>query len=255
MAYLSDMGFRGGKWGIWQNYLAIEEQGELIVAGSAKYLRLAVDERLELWTRYIDDKPDIHVHSYYRGDSRFPVMLFEKTERDKRLRSDGAFFCRSKPLQGDGWFAGQLPFVFDAPDYHRYDSLTLPRATVVQITASALHMIGYADEDEYEEANPRDEEGYGWQARHFVPVCMVEPRGENGELQIAGAMVSGFVLDTAIITNPLTELDFCWALVETICGVVDVVCSPNDLEGYLHTGGVVTANCLLTGRILDCAVR
>lgn len=255
MAYLSDTGFRGGEWDIWQNYLAIEERGELIVAGDAKYLRLAVDDRLELWTRIVEGQPDIHIHSYYQGDSRFPVVLYEGTERASRLRADGAFLCRSKPLQGDGWYAGQIPIVFDVPDYHRYDTLPLPRVCIVQLTASALCMTGYADEDEFLDANPPDDEGYGWQARHFVPTCWTTPRGENGELQESAAVVSGFVLDTAILTNPLTGVDFCWALVETICGVVDVVCSPNDLEGYVHTGGVVTANCLLTGKILDCAVR
>jgi hypothetical protein len=255
MAYLSDMGFRGGEWDIWQNYLAIEERGELIVAGDVKYLRLAVDDRLEMWTRFADGQPDIHIHSYYRGDSRFPVVLYERTERASRLRSDGAFLCRSKPLQGDGWYAGQIPIVFDVPDYHRYDNLPLPRVSIVQLTASALGMTGYADEDEFLDAYPPDDEGYGWGARHFVPVCWTEPRGEKGELQESAAAVSGFVLDTAILTNPLTGIDFCWALVETICGVVDVVCSPNDLEGYLHKGGVATASCLLTGRILDCAVR
>jgi hypothetical protein len=255
MGYLTDTGFRGGEWNIWRNYLAIEERGEVIATGGAQYLRLAVDDRLELWTRFVNDQPDVHLHSYFRGESRFPVVLYERTERAERLRADGAFFCRSKPLQGEGWFAGQIPIVFDVPDYHRYDAVPLPRVCVVQLTAMALQMKGYVDEDEFREDYPWDEEGYGWGERYFAPTCWTEPRGENGELQEATAAVSGYVLDTAILTNPLTGLDYCWALVETICGVVDIVCSPNDLEGYLHKGGVATASCLLTGRILDCAVR
>jgi hypothetical protein len=250
MAYLADTGFRGTDWSTWRTYLAIRELGEVVVVGGAKYLRLAVDERLELWSRLVEGEADVHVHSFFRGDSRFPVALIEKMERAKQLFSDGSFLCRSKPYEGDGWVAGQIPFVLDVPDYHRYDALSLPCVAVAQITASALHLVGYADEDEYDEANPPDEEGYGWQARHFIPAYMIEPRDKDGEIQRGAAMVSGFVLDTAILTNPLTGIDFCWAKIETICGEVDVVCSPNELEGYLHTGGVAMANCLLTGRIL-----
>src|SRR5205085_12398568 len=257
MTYLQDMGFHDGNGrDRLRTLMLMQEQGEEIVASGARYLKLAVDDRLELWTRIIEGEPEGYLHSYFVGESRFPIALLERTPRASRVMSDGAFFCRTKPLQADGWIAGQLPFVFDAPDYHRYDTLSLPSVAVAQITGAASRLIGYADEDEYEEANPPDEKGYGWQARHFVPVCIGEPtRGADGELQPAGAVVSGFVLDTAILTNPLTGLDFCWALIETICGVIDVICSPNDLEGYLHTGGVATANCFLTGRILDCAVR
>jgi len=254
MTYLQDMGFHDGSGRErLRTLMLMQEEGEEIVAGGARYLKLAVDDRLELWTRIIEGEPEGYLHSYFVGDSRFPVALLERTPRAKRVMSDGAFYCRAKPVQGDGWIAGQLPFVFDAHDYHCYDHLSLPCVAVAQLTASASQLIGYEDEDEYEEANPPDEEGYGWQARHFVPACMVEPRGEGGELQIAGATVSGFVLDTAILTNPLTGIDFCWALIESICGVVDVICAPDDLEGYLHTGGVASANCFLTGRILDCA--
>lgn len=250
MAYLRDTGFRGGGWNSIKNYLALEEQGELIVAGGAHYLRLPVGDRLELWTRIIDGKPDVLVHSFYRGDTRFPVALVGREERKSRLFGDGAFLCRTKPYEGDGWIAGQIPFVFDVHDYHRYDRLSLPCCAVAQLTASALSLVCYADEDEYDEANPPDEKGYGWQPRHFVPAYAFEPRDEDGELQRGGGIISGYVLDTAILTNPLTGLDFCWARIESICGEVDVVCSPDDLSGYLHSGGIATANCSLAGRIV-----
>ncbi|MFL6227222.1 MAG: hypothetical protein ACJ741_00420 [Pyrinomonadaceae bacterium] len=253
MTYLSDMGFHDS-CGLdrWRALTLMQEQGEVIAAGRTEYLKLSVDDRLELWTRIVKGEPEGYIHSYYVGDSRIHVALIERTPRADRAVSDGAFFCRSKPCAGDGWVSGQIPFVFDAPDFHRYDGLMLPRVSVAQITACASHLIGYVDEDEYDDAHPPDENGYGWQARHFIPACIVEPRHENKEVAPPAALVSGFVLDTAIVTNPLTGIDFCWAKIETICGEVDVVCSPNDLEGYLHTGGVATARCFLSGRILDC---
>ena len=112
-------------------------------------------------------------------------------------------------------------------------------------------MQGFADEDEYDEAYPADEDGYCWDYKHFIPAYMLNPRGEDNELQPASTQVSGFVLDAGIITNPVTGLDFCWAKVETIGGEVDVVCSPDRLSGYLVKDGVATLNCYLYGRLIE----
>jgi hypothetical protein len=147
--------------------------------------------------------------------------------------------------------AGRNPFVFDTPNYHSYDGLSLPRVNAVQLTAFAFEMTGYETEEEFDEAYPPDGEGFCWGYQHFVPACMITPRGEGGELQPASAEVSGFVRDTAIISNPVTGHDFCWARVETIGGEVDVVCAPERLSGYLVKGGVATTTCYLYGRLIE----
>ena len=251
MTYISDMGFHDG-CGLdrLRTLTLMSEQGEFVETEAVKYLKLSVGERLELWTTVVDGEPSGNIHAYFAGDSRFDVALIEKMPRKKTSLSDGAFLCRSKPCAGAGWVAGQIPFVFDAPDYHRYDGLTLPRVAVAQVMGSSKRVVAYESEEEYEAANPPDDNGYGFWAMHFLPTYMLEPRMEDNELQFPTAEVSGFVIETDIITNPLTGLEFCWAHVETICGEVDVVCSPHQLEGYLHKDGVVTANCYLYGRIL-----
>ena len=70
-------------------------------------------------------------------------------------------------------------------------------------------------------------------------------------MQPAGAAVSGYVLDSGIITNPATGLDFCWAKVETIGGEVDMVCAPDRLSGYIVKDGIAVANCYLYGRLIE----
>jgi hypothetical protein len=252
MTYISDMGFYDG-CGLdrLRTLTLMSEQGEFVETKAVKYLKLSVGDRLELWTRVVNGEPDGNIHAYFVGESRFPVALIDKMPRKKISLSDGAFLCRSKPSAGAGWVAGQLPFVLDVPDYHRYDDLTLPRVAVAQVMGSSKRVVAYESEEEYEEANPPDERGYGFYAMHFIPTYAIEPRKEDDEIQYPMAEVSGFVLETDIITNPLTGLEFCWANVETICGEVDVVCSPHQLEGYLHKDGVVTASCYLYGRILS----
>jgi hypothetical protein len=232
-------------------YSQMCEHGEVFPTKNAKYLRWLVDEKLELWTKFKDNVPQAFVHSYYAGDARMTVALLEKTPRQKEHFSDGAFLCRSSGSGGAGWFAGGLAFVFDTPDFHRYEDLQLPCLATVQLTACAFGVHGFADEEEFDEAFPADEEGYCWGYKHFVPNHMLEPRGEDGELQPPGAVLAGFVRDEGIITNPITGLEFCWAKVDTIGGEVDVVCSPDRLHGYLVKDGLASIDCYLYGRLID----
>jgi len=252
MFFDSDVGFRNrSSASLFETFRQMCEHGEVVETARMKYLKWAVGEGLELWTRFKDGEPEPLFSPYYAGEARMKVALIEKTPRDAPSRGDGAFYCRGCACAGDGWVAGRNPFVFDTHYYHRYDGLSLPRLHTVQLTAYAFGVTAYADEDEYDEAYPADENGYSWDYRHLVPACMLHPRGERGELQYAGAELSGFVRDTGIITNPLTGEDFCWARVETIGGEVDVVCAPDRLSGYLVKDGVAVTNCYLFGRLIE----
>lgn len=238
MIFESDVGFRDtSAAAILETVRQMREHGEVVETAGMKYLKWAVGEGLELWTRFKDGAPEPFYYAYYAGEARMTVALLEKTPRREALRADGAFLCRGRGCAGAGWVAGRNPFVFDSPYYHRYDGLSLPRVGEVQLTAFAFKMKGYETEEEYDEAYPADEAGYCWDYKHFVPVCMVRPRGEGGELPEASAEVSGFVMDAGIIANPVTGHDFCWARVETVGGEVDVVCAPDRLSGYLVKGG------------------
>ncbi|MDT7808336.1 MAG: hypothetical protein QOJ70_2149 [Acidobacteriota bacterium] len=252
MSFKADVGFSDNSvMDHYETFMQMCEHGEMVETNSMKYLKWDVGEKLELWTRVLDGKPEPIFYSYYAGDARMTVALIEKMPRPKPTLSDGAFLCRSSACAGRNWIAGRLPFIFDTPDYHRYDGLSLPRLAAVQFTAFAFRMTGYETEDEFDEAYPADEEGYCWGYKYFVPACMLKPRGEGGELQPASVEVSGFVLDTGIISNPVTGLDFCWAKLETIGGEVDVVCSPNKLNGYLVKDGIATVSGYLYGRLIE----
>lgn len=252
MTFKEDLGFPDGSVvDNYETYKQMCEEGELFELNGSKYIRWSPGERLELWTRVENGMAKAAFYSYYAGEARMRVLLMEKTPRAEPTLSDGAFLCRSSACAGDGWMAGKLAFVFDTPDFHRYDGLSFPRLCDVQLAGFAFCMKGYENEEEFDKDYPADEEGYCWDYKHFVPVSMITPRGEGGELQPASATVSGFVSDTGIITNPVTGLDFCWARIETIGGEIDVVCSPDKLSGYLVAGGVATSNCYLYGRLVE----
>jgi hypothetical protein len=252
MIYAGSVGFYDrGFFDHYQTFLRLCEEGELVEAGGFKYLRWSVGEQVELWTRVNDGKAEPIFQSYYAGDALMTVALIEKMPRQDLTLSDGAFLCRGGACAGAGWVAGRNPFIFDTPDFHRYDGLSLPRVSAIHLTGCAFRVTGFESEEEYDEAYPEDEKGYFWDYRHFIPALMFNPRGEGGELQSARAEVSGFVRDAGLITNPVTGLDFCWARLETVGGEIDIVCSPDKLSGFLVAGGVAVTECYLYGRLAE----
>lgn len=252
MIHAASVGFYDrGFADLYQTFLRLCEEGDLIEAGEFKYLKWSVGEHVELWTRVNDGKAEPLFQSYFVGDARMRVALLEKMPRREQAISDGAFLCRGGGFAGDGWVAGRNPFIFDAPAFHRYDGLTLPRLSLIHLAGFASRVNAFEDEDGYDEAYPADEEGYCWDYRHFIPLLMIKPRDETGELQPAHAEVSGYVRDAGLITNPETGLDFCWARLDTVGGEVDIVCAPDKLDGYLVSGGIAVANCYLCGRLAE----
>ena len=252
MLFAECLGFHGDAPGLLATYKSLCENGEVIDAGGFKYLKWVLGDNLEIWTQVKDGKPEMLYNACYTGESRMTVALLEKTPRQKDILSDGAFFCRGRGFAGADYVAGRNPFIFDTVDYHRYDGLSLPRLSTVQLTAFAFAMTGFEDEEAYDEAYPPDAEGFCWDYKHFIPALMFDKeRGEGGELQSANAEVSGWVSETAILTNPLTGLDFCWARLDTIGGEVDVVCTPGRLDGFLVKGGIAATRCYLYGRLTE----
>ncbi|HEX8146745.1 MAG TPA: hypothetical protein VF591_06170 [Pyrinomonadaceae bacterium] len=250
MIFAACVGFPGrGADALLETHQRLCEEGELVETGGYQYLRWEVGERVELWADVKDGKPEMIFKTFYAGEARMKVALIEKTPRRDEMISDGAFLCRGRACEGAGWVAGRNPFIFDAVDFHRYDSLSLPRVGTIQLTAFSFSMTGFEDEGAYEKAYPANDEGYGWGYKHFIPALIYDrQRGEGGELQSAHAEVSGYVNDTDIITNTATGRDFSWARLHTIGGEVDVVCSLDRLGGYLVKGGLAVSRCYLYGR-------
>lgn len=252
MLYEADVGFyERDAVRHYETYKQLCKNGEVVETDGATYLKWSVGERLELWTRLEGGEPEMIFYAYYAGEARMKVALIEKAPRPRKSLSEGAFLCRGRGAAGRDWVAGRNPFIFDTPHYHSYDGLSLPRVGMIQLTGFASSMTGFEDEDEYDKAYPADAQGFCWDYKHFIPALMLGPRGEGGQLQSASAEVSGWVLNTAILTNPVTGLDFCWAKLDTVGGEVDVVCSPDRLSGYLVKGGVAATTCYLFGRLVD----
>ena len=255
-------------WELWQQ---ITEHGEIIITPSSSYFRWTPSKNLELWAKVKPTEDIGHIHSHYVGGSIMRVALVEKRayEDEKDVLADGFFVAYTKPQQGvgfvskykhlhygDGTYSSYIPFVFNVPGYDRYATLQLPVLVDVQITCFALMSWSYESEDEWLDKQAEwdtsgEEDPYVWSGETFSPSTMLYQRKDPNDFPMPMAFIAGTVLDTAIITNPVTDEEFCWACIETVAGQLDVVASIDKLNGYMVTGGVITGDFYLSGRVVD----
>lgn len=253
------------------------EQGSIISTPAGPYCWFAPGEGIEVWAMQEDENTLGHLHPHFTGESRIRVALVEKHRENKPLteglfvayfnhkEGEGIESVHEKLRYGDGTYTGVIPFVFAAPDYNCYSELQTPIVTDVQITAFPFKMTAYETEDEWidwqleqdriakgTEAEEDDDPGF-MAGASFIPSTMFYDRKSPDDFPQPTASLSGIVLETAIITNPITQQDFSWAKIETAAGEMDLVVSPQLLEGYLVEGGIAAGDCYLSGRLPEFA--
>jgi hypothetical protein len=158
----------------------------------------------------------------------------------------GAFYAWASPQMSDTE-TGLFPFVFDMPDYDRYDTLDLPSNGTIQLAAFAYNLQGFENEEAYK-ASPSGKTKLA--SKSFIPTGLFTLRKGARIPAQAQAIFSGYVLETAMITNPVTMLKFYWARVNTLLGEVDVVADPQVVQGKIMKYGVVRGEFWLSGRIM-----
>ncbi len=253
------------------------EQGKIVNTPVAQYRCFAPGAGVEVWAQQETDDKLGHLHAHFAGAARMRVALVEKRPGTSSL-SDGLFVAyfnhregeglesvHERLRYGDGTYTGVIPFVFSAPDYNRYAELSMPVVTDLQLVAFPFRMKAYETEDDWmdwqlgqekiekgAEALEDDDPGV-LAGASFLPTTMLFEKKSDEDFPKPMALLSGVVLDSAILTNPATEQDFSWARIETAAGEMDLVVSPQLLEGYLVEGGVAAGECYLSGRLPEFA--
>jgi hypothetical protein len=246
---------------VWEQTL---EHGETIITGSGTYYKWEVGQGIEVWVKIGIDPKLSKLCPYFFGAARAKVGLTQRTVRKKASVFGGAFLGLTKPRYDEsGDLKGSLSFAFDVPEYHLYDAVELPTVAVVQLTAFAQTITAYASEAEFmqsQEPDPFILPGAFIPSTYFpAEYESEEDAGQEyppffdpeEELPPAKVIIAGRVLDSAIITNPLTEMDFSWARVRVSLGEMDLVAGLDSVEGFLCTGGMVMGFVWLTGRLMD----
>ncbi|MBV9210288.1 MAG: hypothetical protein JOZ52_06645 [Acidobacteria bacterium] len=245
------------------------EHGEIIRTESDAYVWWSPDKAIAVSAKIKEEGELGMLRPHFIGESTTTVALVEKfAYQDAKMadglfvaygnpqKSDGEFVSKHKSLHyGDGTYSSYLPFIFDAPDYERYADLILPALIDIKLTGFALHLYAFESEDDWvdyqlEYDTSGEEDPYIWTGKAFVPEAMLDKREDPTRYARPKAFLAGIALDTAILTNPLTGCDFCWARLETAIGEIEVVASPSILDGYFVTDGVIAGDFYLSGHIV-----
>jgi hypothetical protein len=222
------------------------ENGEALEAGDGTYVKWSPGRGIELWLQLDTDETIVGLNPHFSGSARMPVALTARVTRSEDGFLDGGFHGWANP-SAETAESGDYPFVFDAPDYQLYGGIELPSVLDVQLAAFAHELEAY-ESDEAHEAAQADEMKFAPES--FLPIGLFSPEGKRTDPPQALAILSGHVLATSIITNPVTDSEFCWARVRTLGGEVDMVADPQTLNGFLVEGGVVSGSFWLSGRLL-----
>jgi hypothetical protein len=211
-----------------------------------RYLRWSSPSGAEVWLQVDLDDNLVGMSPHFSGESLVRVGLTARVNRPGGSALDGAFHGWAAPAD-DNPESGCYPFVFDAPEFQLHHNLQVPGTAEVQVAAFA-HEVSLFASPEAHAASQTGEVRFASQS--FIPSGIFSPAGERTEPPDAHAIFTGHILKTASRKNELTGNRFCWALVETLGGVFDVVIDPELIKAAPKVGGVLSGAFWLSGRLL-----
>lgn len=211
--------------------------------------------------------PELWIYIYQSGNTSRFYPHFSGNAKMRFILQERAPFNDVRPGYFVGWvntadhgaenkqYTLRYPLIFRAPDYDLHLSLDLPVVIDVQLLAFAQELHAFSNEADYY--------AYVWSRglsladESISPWVMPPPLEDWGydeeqSFERPRFMISGHVLETSRLTNPVTGVKFCWAKVRTIGGELDIVADPRLLDGTLVTGGVIYGAFSLSGRLLSC---
>ena len=197
-----------------------------------------------LWI-YVDQTGAMKsVQPHFSGGSRVLLELQAIVVRPELSPFDGGFLGLTQEGGSNPSLGGGFPMVFDAPDFPDVKDAFLQSKHDVELAAFAVELNVYESEDEFRGAQP-DLKPLGVPA--FLPAGMVA-QAEGGE-PTAHALMVGRVLETSLVKNQLTELDFVRIRMESPAGPLDLIVDPEMAGGLPAVGHIVQAGAWLSGRL------
>ena len=219
------------------------EEGKAFEMIDGAYIKWAPGEGIEVWLQVDVNGDIVGINPHFSGSSSMRVCL------DERIRGlegslDGAFHAWANP-ENETPDTGDFPFVFDVPDFHLTEATKLPAFVTIQLAAFAHELRSFDSDEDYEKSQTHE---IKFASESFIPAGTFVPEGQP---PLAEAVFTGHVLETSLITNPVTGREFCSAKTRTLGGEIDVVADPALLNGLLIEGGVLTGSFWLSGRLLS----
>lgn len=200
----------------------------------------------ELWLRKTTFGRVTGAAPHFAGKGEMRARLARRVEPAEGGALDGGFYGAANP-KGDGDESGDYPLVFDAPDAKLHRNLDLPATVMVQLAAFPYEIGFFDGEEEFYASQDRTDLAFA--ARSFIPAGLFGADGEVIEPPEPLCVMTGIIIESDVKLNTLTGRRFHWALIDTLGGMIDVVCAPIDLPGPPRPGAVLHGTFRLSGRI------
>lgn len=204
----------------------------------------------------------VGVTPFFSGEGAMPIRAIAIKRRPLDNAFEGAIFAEVEP--GEELHECTTVALFDVVDFACLANRVAPFLADAQITAFAHDIAVFKDAAAFAEAQANEEVRFA--PKSFFASGLFMPVGEDDGQPVfhdpdapgfnapSRAFLSGVVQRSQIRTNPVTGQAFCWALVETLGGTIDIVAHPSQIGGYegaLSPGMIVQGEFWLCGRILS----
>lgn len=201
----------------------------------------------ELWIQLNKERQLVGITPFFEGKSSFIVAVTSEIRRSDDTELEAALHGWANPTD-DTSETGDYPFVFELAGYGANGPLNYPFTSSIKLCAFAHELTVYSSEAEYESLNTTEPR---FATESFIPSGLFSPGGEKTNPPQPYAIFTGRVIESAELRNPLTDIEFQWALVRTLGGTIDVVCDRSLLTRPVVEGGVLSGAFWLCGRIVE----
>jgi len=212
--------------------------------------RRATPSGAELWMVVTGERVALGFEPHFFGPSRVAVEVTKTNEDCSGFEA----WIEARCVDND------LPLEFSCPNYAmNKDSLKMNSFVEIQLAAFAHGIETFDTVEKFNEESSKRSNLWDTQEGNTAWPCMyIKSFALASFVDQSKACHAGFtghVLKTERKVNEKTGQPFYWALVNTLCGDVDVVVDPNCLK-YYHcsppkAGGVIQGNFWLSGRIMN----
>ena len=218
------------------------EEAEVVPAPNTEEefeYRVYRDNKLEVWF-FITDNELVHIKPFFEGKNfhQLGITNYFIDQED----TSGRFFGFIEP--NEELTDGLAPVVFEVPDFWLNAPKQLPSLDKTLLTAFAINLEVFEDEQALEQANTLDE--FAFSSEMFIPIGLFGDPDNPEPL----AQFSGEIIEVNKHTNKYSGKEFYHLVVKSL-KPFDVVSTAEAFERQPKPGNYVKGDFMMSGRLFN----